>query len=68
MHLHVFYYFSVFWTDTSLRSSIFQRRRNNALKKATIEEKNMLPMGSIFCPLIADPMRIENIFTNKPLS
>ena len=61
MYVHLFYYFSVYWSGTCLRSNIFQRRRNHALKKATIEEKTMLPMGSIFCPLIADPMRIENI-------
>ena len=65
MYVHLFYYFSVYWSDTSPRSSKFQRRRNDALKKATIEEKNMLLMGRIFCPLIADPMRIENIFTKS---
>ena len=42
---------------------MFQRRRNYILKGATFKGKNMLPIGSIFFPLIVSPMRIENVFS-----
>ena len=41
---------------------MFQRLANNVLKGATIKEKNMLPIGSIFFTLRVAPMRIENNF------
>ena len=39
-----------------------QHRGNPVLKGATIKEKNMLPMGSIFFSLKIDPMMIDNNF------
>ena len=43
-------------------NSIFQRQGNHVFKGATIEGKNMLPIGSIFFPLRVAPVRIENNF------
>ena len=42
--------------------SIFQYQGNHFFKSATIKGNNMLPIGSIFFPLIVAPMRIENNF------
>ena len=39
---------------------MFQSQGKHVLKVATIREKNMLPIGSIFFPLIVAPMRVEN--------
>ena len=41
---------------------MFQPRRKHILKGASIKGKNMLPMGSIFFPLIVAPMRMDNNF------
>ena len=41
---------------------MFQRRENHALKGATINGKNMLPIRSIFFPLKVTPIRIDNNF------
>ena len=44
------------------QNTTFQLRGNHVLKGATIKGKHMLPMGSIFFPLKAAPMRIDNTF------
>ena len=41
---------------------MFQRRGKHVLKGASIQEKNMLSLGSIFFPLKVAKMRIENNF------
>ena len=39
---------------------MFQRRGNHILKEATIEGKNMFPIGNIFFPLKVARMRIDD--------
>ena len=45
---------------------MFQPRENHVLKVATIQGKNMLPIGSIFFPLKVAPMRMDNNFAKLP--